>query len=312
VEYLMAPLLVQPVDASRAPLVLATPVAAATVIELKQLLAERLGTPPVAQRLVARGRVLCDEESLEDAGLAAGGRVFLAVASALRTTSAGAVVEDSFGADVAAEPAAAAEPAEAESEASDQPADRAGFEVLVCRVDDGEELRVFARPTAPTTEFKREALHRLRCPTVSAEELERWSFVCGGRLLSSSGPLEEEPGIRPGARVVVVPPRSPAKLQISGCRMCCRRRSCSLSTFIWLLRNSIGILVTLPRKVLSLLAATWNDPWILVRPNGEEHRGRRIQTLRLHPRALVYGPGQNPHGEDLTILFSQGLVGMGG
>ncbi|CAK9061287.1 Uncharacterized protein SCF082_LOCUS32124 [Durusdinium trenchii] len=154
-----------------------------------------------------------------------------------------------------------------------------------------------------TTDFKNQVLLQLNLPTA---ELGRYHFVTNGQLMGDVGKLSGL--LKDGDNVVVVPPRVPAHL---------RRIKAIYHWMAWLLRRLGAVLFMfcrfawiLPGTVLRYTLDAWYDPWSLVRPRGEEVRGRHLRGLGVTPQMLRYAPGQNPHGEDLTALLSQGLLGM--
>eukprot|EP00927_Polykrikos_kofoidii_P043546 TRINITY_DN37619_c0_g1_i1.p1 TRINITY_DN37619_c0_g1~~TRINITY_DN37619_c0_g1_i1.p1 ORF type:complete len:320 (-),score=53.86 TRINITY_DN37619_c0_g1_i1:57-1016(-) len=317
----MAPILVQPVDRAKTTLQLQPLGPSATVADLKAMIEEVTGDGQSTQRLVMRGRELADAERLDVVGLAAGGRVFLAVSGAAerRQPSVG-----SARAAVASVEEREVEDHEREEEAQTVEGQVFGscgtggaFSVLTRHVEDatGDAVRVCTRPAATLLEFKRDALLRLRCAG-QLEDVQSYCFVADGQLLRSDG-LVDGSGLHAGSRVVVVPPRR-AFGEFFGR---CRRRKClgrlgARSLLAEAARAAVAICVTarsLPAAVAWWFAATWQDPWRLARPSERLSAGRptrRIRTdLTLHPRTLRYGPGQNPHGEDLTMLFTQGILG---
>lgn len=266
------------------------------VADLKSAIAESTGIEAERQRLVARGRVLLDCENLDAVGLASGGRVFLALLPPPPSAD-----------EMLAEPPEA-EPL-AELAGAEEPMQRGGFHVVVRALDADSELRVFTTPQGTVEQLKRDILIRLgHSPSVELQEVCRWNFVCDGQLLGHEGSVADH-GLQPDARVIVVPPldktsrssRWPKWHQLPG--VCARRTM-----------RSVRSLAGLPAAILQWLAGVWMDPWSLVRPtlNEGQGRGRRVHLLRMHPRTLRYAPGQNPHGEDLTMLLSQGLLGSAG
>eukprot|EP00434_Breviolum_minutum_P007054 symbB.v1.2.006224.t1/scaffold340.1/size245066/10 len=111
-----------------------------------------------------------------------------------------------------------------------------------------------------------------------------------------------------GDTVVVVPP----KVSIPA-----RRATAAYGWIAWALKGVchcflllLRFIWVLPRAILTCLLDAWYDPWSLVRPASSEVPGRRIRTLGFTPQMVRYAPGQNPRGEDLTVLLSQGLLGM--
>mmetsp|Transcript_38314 Transcript_38314/g.105525 ORF Transcript_38314/g.105525 Transcript_38314/m.105525 type:complete len:314 (+) Transcript_38314:56-997(+) len=313
----MAPIVVQPVGGSRATMEIELLPPTAIVADLKSAIAARIGAKPALQRLVARGRVLTDSECLGDAGIAEGGRVFLAIA---RQED---VVGDALGDDGATNDAPEDDIVSANAvdygldlgatptrpETTRKVVDVGGFEVMVRAMDSEEDVRVFAQLSAPVIEFKREALRRLHSP-VNVQDAEMYKFVCGGRLLGTEGNVSDL-GLFVGVRVVVVPPR-PLPAQ-PPCRRW--RRLLDIGAVVEWACAFAHAAIGMPRAILQWLFTTWHDPWSLVRPSLQDNtgqgRGRRIQTLDFRSRSLRYGPGQNPNGEDLTMLLSQGLVGGG-
>eukprot|EP00747_Dinoflagellata_sp_TGD_P218274 gnl/TRDRNA2_/TRDRNA2_90549_c0_seq2.p1 gnl/TRDRNA2_/TRDRNA2_90549_c0~~gnl/TRDRNA2_/TRDRNA2_90549_c0_seq2.p1 ORF type:complete len:290 (-),score=53.10 gnl/TRDRNA2_/TRDRNA2_90549_c0_seq2:87-956(-) len=287
----MPPLLVQTIGSTRGEAIeFPHPGPTVTIAELKAAIAVRMGIEVAAQRLVAHGRILDDTEILDDAGLTSGGRIFLARKSEV------------------AEPEVPAADASAEASGSNEEAsdEHAGFEVFVRCLDDAEgEVRVFARPSAPAAEFKREALQRLRRWPVEADELELCSFIFDGHLLGSAEPLRDF-GVGPGAHIVFVPRRR--RTSRSGTRACARVAwKCGRA-----LQATPAVLMALPGSIWRWLDATVRDPWSLVRPREEPAEGvrqRRMRMMQINPRAFRYAPGQNPMGEDFTHLFTQGMLG---
>lgn len=298
----MASIVVQPVDAACAAMEISSLGPTACVIDLKEVILTRTGAPHALQRLVFRGRILLDSENLEAAGIAGGGRVFLALLSRPGTAMAAEGEVDGL----RRNPHNDIDNAESDADTF--------VEIFVRPVDSEEEVRVLARPSALALDFKRAALQRL-CWPASPEDVDCCRFVCNGQLLTSDDPLAEL-GVCAGAHVVVVPPRAPGSVARSR-RGCCQCRSLRLSDLLLCLhqlRLYLYFVWKLPKYMWCWLLTTWYDPWSLVRPSisEEERRGRRIQTLGFHQhRNLRFAPGQNPHGEDLTMLFSQGILGGG-
>lgn len=299
----MAPILVQAVSGAHGLLQLAPLQPGSVVSDLKDAIAARLGIAPELQRLVARGRVLLDPEDLEAVGLATGGRVFLALVKNIARDAVHASAPTASDNTIVPVDGANLAP-EAEVPQFD------AFEVIVRAVDAQSEVLVMVDPDASVTEFKGEALRRLlvlgQCCTA---DVQRYNFVCDGRLLGDHGRMREQT-MSAGSRVVVVPRQQVLRRP--------SRRSCGYCIYYPLacMRRCQGGLVQLmlglPFAALRWMADTWEDPWSLVRPNlldESQQHGRRIQTFRIHARAFRYGPGQNPHGEDLTVLLSQGLLG---
>lgn len=186
-----------------------------------------------------------------------------------------------------------------------------GFEVVARAVDAEEEVRVFAHAEASLESFRVEVLHRLQRPSAQQEH-RSYRFVCDGQLLGDEGRVSECQ-LRDGSRIIVVPPQcvvvrpSGAGRGWSG--------ACRPSVCLRRLRAIGRSLLNFPGALLRCLLEAWRDPWSLVRPPDREEgqgRGRRIHGFRINARSLRYGPGQNPRGEDLTMLFTQGLVGGGG
>merc|ERR1719401_394559 len=184
-------------------------------------------------------------------------------------------------------------------------ADSSSYQVFVRTVDSDSEVSICARHDEPTMVLKCEILRRL--PHIAAiADVDRCAFIFDGRLLESDASLEEQ-GAGVGSKIVVVPPRamrnSARRCSCKGLLLCARRTSSS----------SIGVARNLPKTLWQFLHRTWCDPWSLVRPPDMDKlpRGRRVQTLNFNERAYRYVPGQNPRGEDFTLLFSQGLIGGG-
>jgi len=276
---------------------------AATVAEVKALIAARTGAAAGDQRLVAHGRVLLDEEDLAAAGLASGGRVFLALAPP-PATAGGAAVPEPPGDDAAQR----AEADGASSDDVDSDSGGCGFEVIARAVGVEGEVCVPAHPGMSLAELKEKVVAQLPDPG-GAPGGGPTNFVCDGRLLGDSGCLADC-GVCDGARIVVVYPAAAARrgrTWLAAPRpLACLRRARAGSA------HALSFAFALPGATLRWLLGVWRDPWSLARPpeRGEgQGRGRRIHGFRFHPRALRYGPGQNPHGEDLTVLFSQGLLG---
>lgn len=151
-------------------------------------------------------------------------------------------------------------------------------------------------------DFQQEVLLQMNLPL----ELG-YKFVTKGRLISESETLRDLE-LADGDTVVVVPPRANppraanAAKRITGLFKGLWQWLLLLFRFLWLL----------PRIVLAYLLDAWYDPWSLVRPRatGNETPGRRIRGVGITPQMVRYAPGQNPRGEDLTALLSQGLLGM--
>ncbi|CAJ1385611.1 unnamed protein product [Effrenium voratum] len=164
------------------------------------------------------------------------------------------------------------------------------------------ELRLTVKRSLPAREFKQQALLRLGKPAEIG-----YKFVASGQLMSSEATLAEL-GLQDGDVVVVVAPRAPFHVRVA---RQVRFAICWLLGGLWsLLKAVVCALGVLPGTMLRWLINAWYDPWSLVRPTSPEVRGRRIQTLGFSPQMLRYAPGQNPRGEDLTVLLSQGLIGM--
>lgn len=302
----MAPIVVQAV--SGAPTFsLELSAAETTVGDLKVRIAE-LGVQMARQRLVARGRILLDDETLGSVGLASGGRVFLAILPERP------LEENEVGAAHVGEPPNAAVPDTTPDrdavmlESSEAPR---GFEVVVRAVDGEGEARVFTLSSSSVAAFKREVLTRLGTTIESEADLHGYSFVYDGKLIQDDADSVADCGLGPDARIVVVPPhvraamRQPQRLSCRQLPGACLRRS----------RRVIAAIASFPVAFLAWLTVTWEDPWSLVRPNvAVEDRpgGRRHHMFRVNPRVVRYGPGQNPHGEDLTALLTQALLGGGG
>lgn len=274
----MAPVVVQPIGTGEALEVELSP--AASVAELKTTLEAKSGILAAAQRLVVRGRVLGDDECVETA-TKANGRIFLAVASA------------------ALAPAAEARAHHGGSVGSTASASDTTVEVFARTVDSDAEVRVSACMDKEIIELKCEILRHLHHVAPLAD-VERCSFIFDGHLLESDELLRDV-GVDSGARIVVVPPRPDPPT----------RGRCTWRGALRCARRGAGAARSLPRATWFWLGRTWHDPWSLVRPDAEVRRGQRIHGLGLHPRLVRYGPGQNPRGEDLTLLFSQGIVGGG-
>lgn len=303
----MAPLTVQPVSGGQVfdldPLEVGTDVS-----DLKEAIGRQTGVAACRQRVVARGRILDNGETLSTLGLASGGRVFLALLPDHLATE-----------DVVPRAAAELEPCVADddtvtatpSTTGSAPAAASGFEVIARAVDAECEVTVFTLSSSSIAAFKREALSRLGHLVDAEDEVRGYSFVCDGKLLQDDTATVADCGIGPETRVIVVPPHVRAAMRPAprlSCRQLpgvCLRRS----------RQIGGFVVAFPSAFLAWFAATWEDPWSLVRPNvSVEDRpgGRRHHMFRVHHRAVRYGPGQNPHGEDLTVLLTQGLLGGAG
>eukprot|EP00913_Durusdinium_trenchii_P034097 g31915.t1 len=123
-----------------------------------------------------------------------------------------------------------------------------------------------------TTDFKNQVLLQLNLPTA---ELGRYHFVTNGQLMGDVGKLSGL--LKDGDNVVVVPPRVPAHL---------RRIKAIYHWMAWLLRRLGAVLFMfcrfawiLPGTVLRYTLDAWYDPWSLVRPRGEEVRGRHLRGL---------------------------------
>lgn len=249
---------------------------------------------PASQRLVLRGRILDDGEILETLSLESGTgaypaqfRLFLAVSKSGSASSANTgVSSSSMG---AGNPVPASVTSPQTQEVSLQQRNDHGFEVLVRWVDADEDKRVYVAGGSSIIDFKREALLRLQaCPDFA----DSCVFVFDGRMLASDISMQES-GLEAGAHIIVVPPRIRAS----------RGKCCNPKYFLVWLRSWL--------TALWLFAVScWHDPWTLVRPRGEEEirRRNRIRLLQVNARNLRYAPGNNPNGEDFTLLFSQGLL----
>eukprot|EP00439_Symbiodinium_sp_Y106_P081022 s492_g19.t3 len=263
---------VHPINASE-PLEIKT-LPGSTVADLKEGLRARTGIRVSAQRLVAGGRLLQEDALVESLT----GRIFLA-----QTSDAANSTQD----------AAGSVPAPDASE----------MKLLIRAVwSDGrqEDRTVEVKAQLAASDFKQKVLASL------GEDFSaggRCSFVFAGQLLSSEGTLEDQ-GFEEGDTIVVVAPRVPAT-----CLQCFWLR------MVWLLRGlrafALGLWM-LPWTLGTGLRTAWYDPWSIVRPSvpEEARRGPRIRTLGFTPQMARYGPGQNPRGEDLTMVLTQGLVGM--
>ncbi|CAE7399309.1 U2AF35B [Symbiodinium natans] len=254
------------------PLEIETP-AGSTVADLKLGIEARTGIKASLQRLVAAGRLLQEDALLDSLA----GRIFLA-----QTTGA----------------AAAESPVAPTAETSE-------IKLLIRAVwSDGrqEERTVDAPKQLPVSRFKEKVLASL---DKEFSEEGRCNFVFAGRLLDSEGTLEDQ-SFEEGDTVVVVAPQA---------RVSCLRRL--RRRVVWLLlrlRAFVRSLWALPWVLASGLRTAWYDPWSIVRPSVPEEgrRGPRIRTLGFTAQMARYGPGQNPHGEDLTMVLTQGLLGMPG
>ena len=151
---------------------------------------------------------------------------------------------------------------------------------------EGRELRLSTSRDREAVDFKREVLQLLG--------LVDGQLVAQGRLIAS-GRLT----LRPEELIVVVPPR------VGRARRAWRCLGRGLRTLLALLLA----LLRLPQLLLSWLLEAWHDPWSLVRPPERLSPGH-VHRLGLNPAMIRYAPGQNPRGEDLTALLSQGLLGM--
>lgn len=295
----MAPVVVHPIGAADDALEVDVPDPAATVADLKVAIEAKAGINVALQRLVVRGRVLDNSESLTTVlpHGGGGGRIFLATSAPKRAKADSTPAE----ADLACIQGGS-------SGSRCTATSGSAFEVIVRTIDSEAEIRVCARPGAPCIELKREILCRLQ-HIAELKDAELCCFIHDGRMLESEVRLQDA-GVSEGACIVVVPPRpSPAPR----CRCSWRGFSqCAKRVYY----GGFGALCGFPKALWFWLRSTWHDPWSLVRPvdrlQDGARRGPRIHSFNLHPRLLRYGPGQNPHGEDLTLLFSQGMLGGAG
>ncbi|CAE8612575.1 unnamed protein product [Polarella glacialis] len=299
---------VQPVGPSAETLEIEVPdYASASVADLKAAIASCTGAAAAVQRLVSRGRVLEDSELLADAGISAEGRVFLALSAAKLSKTEDNAEKDEEGSSYAG--GSSSSSALVRRGPGLEPEE---LELLVRTVDgkEGATIRVAANSLAPASEFKLQALRQLQCSTRMADT-SRYSFVTAGRLMSSEASLGEL-GVRSGDLIVVVPPRASAAVRAL---RAAQRRWRSFSRGLRHLVTAVAFLLWgFPCYLWRCLCDAWRDPWSLARPSRqlpEGQRGRRIQTIGWNPQMQRYAPGQNPNGEDLTALLTQGLLGVG-
>eukprot|EP00933_Yihiella_yeosuensis_P011268 TRINITY_DN118451_c0_g1_i1.p1 TRINITY_DN118451_c0_g1~~TRINITY_DN118451_c0_g1_i1.p1 ORF type:complete len:313 (+),score=62.45 TRINITY_DN118451_c0_g1_i1:26-940(+) len=300
----MRHVLVQPVGSSAEPLEIQVPGPDATVGDLKAAISSQTSSAISSQRLVARGRVLHDEDLLEKVAPTSaegvGTRIFLALkpscegAMALHQCTGGST---------------------SSSTAVPDDADEIELSLRTVDSDQSECLKIKVRLSAPAVEFKLEALIQLQLGGKSGD-VSRFNFVTAGRLMRSDVTLAEV-GVRSGDLVIVVPPKASAMVRVwrKLCYAVAGLRKL-LYGILFLIVILLRTLWRLPGAMWHLLLNTWQDPWSLVRPErspdeGRFGRGRRIQTLDWTPQMLRYAPGQNPNGEDFTALFTQGLLGGG-
>ena len=155
------------------------------------------------------------------------------------------------------------------------------------RTLEGQELRVSTSRERKAVDFKRQVLQQLGL--LEAQLVANGRLIGEGRLTLKADDL-----------VVVVPPRAS--------RLCRAWRF--MSRVLRALRAMLMALLQVPGVLLSWLLQGWHDPWSLVRPRRETPSPGHVHRLGLNPQMIRYAPGQNPRGEDLTALLSQGLVGM--
>lgn len=299
-------IIVQPVGSCGKALQIEVTPLLSTVADLKAVISSQTGATISSQRLVALGRVLRDAELLESIIAHAPTGVSLKIFLAVRSTHVAGDQEERGGSKGQTGNFVSGGSSPSTSSSLAQPE---SIQLLVRMVDwqEGETVPMSFSPSMQTVFVMDEVLRELqKQKLVFAGESCAYRFVSTGKILRPEGCISDA-GLVSGAVVVVVPPKASSALRIWRKLITCTR--CAFSLCILLVLQ----LLRFPTLTLEFLRNALQDPWSLVRPTRaiEVTNGPRIRTLGWTPAMFRYAPGQNPNGEDLTCLFSQGLLGGG-
>lgn len=299
-------IIVQPVGSCGEALQIEVTPQLSTVADLKAVISSQTGATISSQRLVALGRVLRDAELLESLIAHAPTGVSLKIFLAVRSIRIACGQEQERGPEGQTDNFVSGGSSSSKSSSLVQ---AENIQLLVRMVDwqGGETVQMSFSPSMEAAFFMHEVLRELQNQElVLAGEPCRYRFVSTGKILRPEGTISDA-GLKSGDVVVVVPPKASLALRIWRKLMTFIR--CAVSSCILLL----SLLLRFPTLVFEYLCNAWQDPWSLVRParSAEVINGPRIRTLGWTPAMFRYAPGQNPNGEDLTCLFSQGLLGGG-
>ena len=257
-----------------------------SVLDLMARIETHSGVKASLQRLVLRGRLLPETEGVSTVA----GSTIILIGTASREQHVTEVDTSDYACNAIGNEETSGE----------------GFHVLVRCVDSQSHLNVRVAPETTTDELKKSVLSQLLKRHCVETEIQRYSFIFNGRVLAVGETLCEAE-VTSGAMIVVIAPdavRRRSAYPCSDLRHCCAHVvACLLGCLLWSRR--------LPGMVVTWVVALWNDPWSFARPRGPEPASRRpvVRLLEVPRRAHQYAPGNNPHGEDLTLILSQGLVG---